>query len=105
MFDSPSVTNKIVALADVNVLIPCEPSKMLALWNNYNILAAKLKLTPLPAPLDFVKVSTSVSGQGDTVHRPKSYAGPVVFEGELGIVIGQMTKPPTTSLVTLVSMI
>jgi 2-keto-4-pentenoate hydratase/2-oxohepta-3-ene-1,7-dioic acid hydratase in catechol pathway len=92
MFDSPTATGKTVMLADVKVLPPCKPSKMLALWNNYNMLAAKLELTPPPEPLYFVKVSTSFSGQGDIVHRPKSYDGPVVFEGELGVVIGKTTK-------------
>jgi 2-keto-4-pentenoate hydratase/2-oxohepta-3-ene-1,7-dioic acid hydratase in catechol pathway len=65
---------------------------MLALWNNYNMLAAKLELTPPPEPLYFVKVSTSFSGQGDTVYRPKSYYGPAVFEGDLGVIIGKMSK-------------
>lgn len=81
-----------VALANVKVLTPCEPSKMLALWNNYGMLATKLELTPPPEPLFFIKANSSFAGQGDTVHRPKSYDGPIVFEGELGIVIGKKTK-------------
>ncbi|MBT3907200.1 MAG: fumarylacetoacetate hydrolase family protein [Rhodospirillaceae bacterium] len=92
MFDNPSATSETVALADVNVLTPCEPSKMLALWNNYGMLATKLELTPPPEPLYFIKANSSFAAQKETVHRPKNYDGPVIFEGELGVVIGKATK-------------
>ena len=76
-------------LADVQVLIPVTPGKMVALWNNYHALAAKLG-NPIPAePLYFLKGNNSFLAHGETIRAPASYPGKVIYEGELGIVIGK----------------
>jgi 2-keto-4-pentenoate hydratase/2-oxohepta-3-ene-1,7-dioic acid hydratase in catechol pathway len=68
---------------------PCQPTKIVALWNNFHALAAKLG-KPLPLhPLFLVKPSTSVIGSGEAIRRPAGYAGRIAFEGELGVVIGK----------------
>lgn len=89
MFSAPSATGETLALGDVKLLMPCEPTKMVAMWNNYHALATKLE-TPIPdEPLFFLKGNNSFLGTGETIRRPKSYDGKVVYEGELGVVIGK----------------
>jgi 2-keto-4-pentenoate hydratase/2-oxohepta-3-ene-1,7-dioic acid hydratase in catechol pathway len=89
MYDSPQATGRTVALEAVEVLTPTMPSKMIAMWNNFRALAAKLG-NPLPAePLYLLKASNSFLAAGGTIRVPKAYTGKVVYEGELGIVIGR----------------
>ena len=88
MFDAPTKSGTTIPLSAANLLRPCEPSKMLGLWNNFHALAAKIN-SPVPAePLYFIKNPVSFADPGATVHRPASYDGKIVYEGELGIVIG-----------------
>ena len=89
MFESPKATGHSVPLSAARLLRPAEPTKMIALWNNFHALAAKLK-SPVPAePLYFIKNPGSFADPGAIVHRPAAYDGKVVYEGELGIVIGK----------------
>jgi len=89
LFTGTSATRETLAPEDVTLLTPCLPSKMIALWNNYHALAAKLELATPPEPLYLLKSPSSFLASGQTIHAPKSYDGKVVYEGELGIVIGQ----------------
>lgn len=89
MFANPRSTNATVALTDVTVLTPCVPSKMIALWNNFHALAAKLNLTAPPEPLYLLKAPNSFLAGGQPIRVPPSYSGKVVYEGELGVVIGK----------------
>jgi len=89
MFNSPEPSGRSLPLSAVRLLRPAEPSKMIALWNNFHALAEKIK-SPVPAePLYFIKNPGSFADPGSLVHRPASYDGRVVYEGELGIVIGK----------------
>lgn len=92
LFDSPRPTGESAPLSAVKLLTPTEPSKIVALWNNFHALAAKLNLSTPPEPLYFIKAATSAYPGGQTIHRPKSYDGKVIYEGELGIVIGKRCK-------------
>ncbi len=89
LFEGARTTGETLALDAVTLLTPCLPSKMIALWNNYRALAAKLNLTAPPEPLYLLKSPSSFLAGGRTIHAPKSYDGKVVYEGELGIVIGR----------------
>ena len=92
MFEAPRATTHRVTLADVTLLRPCEPGKMIGLWNNFHALAAKLK-SPVPdEPLYFLKNPVAFADPETTVHRPAFYSGKVVYEGELGIVIGKTIR-------------
>ncbi len=85
-------TTQTLALASVRLLTPTKPTKMIALWNNFGALAAKLELSRPEHPLYLFKSSNSFLASGETIQQPKSYAGRVGFEGELGIVIGTTCK-------------
>jgi len=92
MFREPEPTSERVDLAAVRVLMPTRPSKMIALWNNFRALGAKLGLSAPEEPLYLLKSNSSFLDPGMTIHRPQSYQGRVVYEGELGIVVGAVCK-------------
>ncbi len=89
MFGRPTPTGEVVALADVTLLPPTEPTKMIGLWNNFAALGAKLNLSVPPEPLYFIKGSNAFIASGETIRKPTFYDGRVLFEAELGIVIGK----------------
>lgn len=92
MFENPEPTGEKVNRADVKLLTPCVPTKMILLWNNFHALAARLG-NPIPTePLYLLKPGTAFIGEGDVVKKPNSYNGKVVYEGELAIVIGKRCK-------------
>ncbi len=91
MFDAPVATGRVLALADVSLLAPTQPSKIVALWNNFKALGDKLGLSAPNEPLYFLKSPNSFLNPGQTIVKPPG-DGKVVFEGELGIVIGTLCK-------------
>jgi 2-keto-4-pentenoate hydratase/2-oxohepta-3-ene-1,7-dioic acid hydratase in catechol pathway len=88
-FDAPRPTGRSMARDAVVLLAPCVPSKVVALWNNYHALGAKLGKAAPQHPLFFLKPGTSVVGPEAPIRRPSGYAGKIVFEGELGVVVGR----------------
>lgn len=92
MFGAATPTGATLNLGDVELLAPCAPGKVIGLWNNFHALAAKLNQAIPPEPLYFLKATTSVAAPGAVVTRPASYDGKVVYEGELGVVIGKTSR-------------
>ncbi|MDP1525523.1 MAG: fumarylacetoacetate hydrolase family protein [Rhodocyclaceae bacterium] len=92
MFADPQPTAQKFALAEVRILMPCRPSKMIGLWNNFHERATKEDLHRPEHPLYFLKSSNCFAAHGDMIRRPAGYHGAVVFEAELGIVIGRRCK-------------
>lgn len=89
MFAGAEPTGESVPLAEVTLLAPTAPSKIIALWNNFHALAAKMSMSAPAEPLYLMKAPSCLAAPGATIPRPPSYAGRVVYEGELGIVIGR----------------
>jgi 2-keto-4-pentenoate hydratase/2-oxohepta-3-ene-1,7-dioic acid hydratase in catechol pathway len=89
MFAGAVPTDRTFRQRDVRVLAPALPTKMVALWNNFHALAAKLGNPVPPEPLYFLKGNNSFAAPGETIRKPAGYDGKVIFEGELGIVIGK----------------
>jgi 2-keto-4-pentenoate hydratase/2-oxohepta-3-ene-1,7-dioic acid hydratase in catechol pathway len=70
---------------------------MPALWNNFHERAAK-EGNPLPAdPLYFLKSNNSFCAPGSVIRKPAHFEGKVVFEAELGIVIGERASAVSES--------
>lgn len=92
LFDAPVPTGQMLPLAQVQISIPCVPSKFIALWNNYHAQASKQGLGIPAEPLWFIKAASSYLGHHQLFAAPASYDGRVVYEGELGLVIGQTCK-------------
>jgi 2-dehydropantoate 2-reductase len=89
MFSSAKATGESAKLADVKLLTPCTPSKMVCLWNNFHELAAKNDFQHPTEPLYFIKAPNAYHPHGEPIRRPASYDGKIVYEGELGVVIGK----------------
>lgn len=89
LFAQPESTGESLRLDQLTLLSPCDPGKIVALWNNFHALAKKLEKAVPSHPLFLIKPSTSVCGTGAEIRRPRSYGGKIVYEGELGIVIGK----------------
>ena len=92
MFARPIAGGEKISLAEVKVLTPTKPTKMPALWNNYHTMAEKMGNAKPTHPLYFFKPPNSFLGSGETIRRPVGYKGKVVYEGEIGIVIGKTCR-------------
>ena len=88
MFGGAKPNGQTLQLADIKLLAPTQPSKIIALWNNFKALGDKLQLATPPEPLYFLKSPNSWANPGDVIRQP-AQVGKVVYEGELGIVIGK----------------
>ena len=89
LFDSPRPAGRTISRELCALQSPCTPSKIVALWNNFHALSAKLGKRASAHPLFLLKPGTSVVGPEHPIRRPTGYEGKIVFEGELGIVIGR----------------
>jgi len=88
-YTDPRPTGNTYSHAALELLAPCEPGKIVALWNNFHALAARLEKSVPEHPLFLLKPASSLAGPGDAIRRPSGYTGKIVYEGELGIVIGR----------------
>lgn len=92
MFAAAQATGETLALGEVVLLTPCLPGKLIALWNNSRAQAGKQGLAPPKEPLFFLKAPSSYLPHGGVIRRPAGYDGRVIYEAELGIVIGRACK-------------
>lgn len=97
LFGASHPTGTALKPGEFTLLAPCVPTKMIALWNNFRELAAKLGKPPPSYPLFLLKPATCIIGPGESIERPAGYAGKIVYEGELGIVIGRRCKNVSVS--------
>lgn len=78
-------------LADVRLLPPCSPSKIVCVGRNY-VEHAKELGNPVPAdPIIFLKPPSSLIASGDAIVYP-SITSLVSYEGELGVIIGKRAR-------------
>jgi 2-keto-4-pentenoate hydratase/2-oxohepta-3-ene-1,7-dioic acid hydratase in catechol pathway len=75
-------------LADVRLLAPVEPSKIVCIGRNYAAHAAELGNEVPKEPLMFLKPPSSIIGPEEAIVLTK-YSQKVEHEGELAIVIGR----------------
>lgn len=93
-------------LAEVELLVPCEPTKVLAVGLNYAshrahveksegvLLTASGKPVPSDYPVVFAKFPSSLIAHEQDIVLPED-ANNVHFEGELALVIGRKAKAVT----------
>jgi 2-keto-4-pentenoate hydratase/2-oxohepta-3-ene-1,7-dioic acid hydratase in catechol pathway len=89
VFENPQPTGFTLPLSDLEILAPCQPTKVLALWNNFKAAAEKNGWSAPTEPLYFLKSPNSFSHHLQAVIRPQQDVGRVVPEAELGIIIGR----------------
>ena len=91
MFANPTASGQVFDLHNVVLLTPTAPSKILAMWNNFAAMGKKLNLAVPAEPLYLIKAPNSYLNPNEVIRQPAA-VGKVVFEGELGIVIGKRCK-------------
>ncbi|GAA1240937.1 fumarylacetoacetate hydrolase family protein [Prauserella halophila] len=90
-FGKPNYTGKKWPLADVRLLAPILPTKVIAVGRNYADHAREMGNEVPAEPMIFLKPSTTVIGPNAPIRRPKQ-SERVDFEGELAVIIGQPVK-------------
>jgi 2-keto-4-pentenoate hydratase/2-oxohepta-3-ene-1,7-dioic acid hydratase in catechol pathway len=88
-------TDATFALADVRLLPPTLPNKLIGIGKNYAEHAREMGGDAPETPVMFLKPTTSVIGPNDAVVLPVQ-SHQVEFEGEIGVVIGRLARevPP-----------
>ena len=86
------LTGSTFAVADVRLLAPVLPSKIVAIGRNYADHARETGHESAAEPLFFLKPSTAVIGPGDAIVRPVVLSDRVDYEGELAVVIGRLCR-------------
>ena len=95
-FEKPPIyTKKIYSLKEVKILSPVTPSKIIGIGLNYAEHIEEMKDKRPATPKMFMKPSTSVIGTNETIIYPTHMSKRIDYEGELGIVIGKITKNVT----------
>ncbi len=91
-FNQIQFTGERFPLAEVRLVAPMLPSKVVAVGRNYAEHAAELGNEVPEEPLLFMKPSTSVIGPGEAIAYPTSLSQRVDHEGELAVVIGRLCR-------------
>jgi 2-keto-4-pentenoate hydratase/2-oxohepta-3-ene-1,7-dioic acid hydratase in catechol pathway len=92
LFAAPAPTGETLPLSALALRTPCRPSKLIGLWNNFRAAAAKQGEAIPAEPLYFLKAPGSFLAHGQAIRAPARYDGRVVYEGELGVVIGREAR-------------
>ena len=79
------------SIEEVDVLAPCEPSKIVCIGRNYADHAAERDSDVPDRPLLFLKGPNAVASHGATIELPADKER-IEHEAELGVVIGQQCR-------------
>ena len=71
MFGPARANGRLLALDEVELLAPAKPSKIVALWNNFHALAAKLNQPKPPEPLYLLKATDHGRSAGRRHQAPR----------------------------------
>lgn len=88
-FGAVSPEGRVLPLADVRLVAPVLPSKIIAVGRNYAEHAKELGHDVPAAPMVFLKPNTSVVGPGEPIALPWQSEN-VEHEAELAVVIGRL---------------
>lgn len=84
-------TGEIFSLAEVRLLAPIIPSKIVCIGKNYREHALEMGTEPPTEPLFFFKPTTAIIGPEDIIRIP-TQSNDVQHESELAIVISRLCK-------------
>jgi 2-keto-4-pentenoate hydratase/2-oxohepta-3-ene-1,7-dioic acid hydratase in catechol pathway len=84
-------SGEVLNLKDVELLAPCQPTKIVCVGLNYVEHAKELKMQLPIEPILFIKPPTAVLAPEGEIIYPQS-SQQVDYEGELGVVIGKRCK-------------
>lgn len=92
LFGSRSPGPCVAMLAEVKLLAPCQPTKILAVGRNYAAHAAELGSELPTEPLIFMKPASTVIGPGAPIIYPAHLSERVDYEAEVAVVIGRAAR-------------
>ena len=84
-------TNASFPLAEVRLLPPNLPNKVIGIGKNYADHAREMGGDPPSTPVMFLKPTTAVIGTGEAVFLP-AQSQQVEFEGEIAVMIGRLAR-------------
>ncbi|HEV2375283.1 MAG TPA: fumarylacetoacetate hydrolase family protein [Streptosporangiaceae bacterium] len=90
--EGAALTGVTYPLADVRLLAPVLPSKVLAVGRNYADHAREMGNEPSEEPILFLKPSTAVCGPSDPIRYPATLSQRVDYEGELAVVVSRLCR-------------
>jgi 2-keto-4-pentenoate hydratase/2-oxohepta-3-ene-1,7-dioic acid hydratase in catechol pathway len=90
--DETSEVGSLVPLAQLTLMAPAAPTKVLCVGRNYRAHAAELGHAVPDDPLLFLKPPSAVIGEGAAIVYPTGQTELVHHEGELGVVIGARSR-------------
>jgi len=88
----PTVVSTVDRLADVRLLPPLLPGKILAIGRNYVEHAKELNNEIPSEPLVFAVMPSAIIGTGDVIEWENDLTGQVDWEGELAVIIGKTAR-------------
>ena len=94
LFGKPDYLGRDWPISEVRFLAPVEPSKIVCVGRNYPEHAIELGNEVPKEPLIFLKPPSSVIGPDEPILLP-DVAKRVDYEGEIGVVIGEMLRRPS----------
>jgi len=83
---------RVAALAEVELLAPCLPSKIVAVGRNYAAHAAEFGADVPAEPLIFYKPPSTIVGPGAAIVYPRHLSQWVEHEAELAVVVGRRAR-------------
>ena len=84
-------TGEPIPVTEVEFLAPVSPSKIICVGRNYKEHAAEMGNKMPDEPLLFLKAPSAIIANGACIERPPQ-SQQVEHEGELGVVIGRLTR-------------
>lgn len=93
-YDGGTETGRSVLAADVQLLAPVDPSKLICIGRNYAEHAAELGNLAPSEPMFFLKAPSSLIGTGELIVLPEGSRN-IHWEAELAVVIGRRAKQVT----------
>lgn len=87
----PAPTEDPIALADVDLLAPLRPPKVIGVGHNYRAHAEEIGIDPPEEPRLFAKLASSIVAPGGPVVHP-DWTSELDYEGELAVVIGRRAR-------------
>ena len=91
IFSQYTLADKRHKMNELTLLVPCKPSKIVAVGLNYRSHAKELGMALPDEPLLFLKPSTSVVGPEEDIYYPPM-SKRIDYEAELAVVIGKKAK-------------
>jgi len=95
LFGTYKVTETTVPLTASRLLVPCQPTKIVAIGVNYKDHAAEFNKEPPAEPLLFLKPPSALVATEDGIVYPEGVTRRVDFEGELAVVIKRRARGVT----------